>query len=324
MSGKDGTAVLADIGGTNTRVALGRDGAIVEGSVRRYRNAENDGIGAVLAQYLAETGMRPQAACVAVAGPVRDGAGRLTNIDWHIDRPTLHAATGAEVISVLNDLQAQGHALGHIAEGCLTPILPGQPASPQSARLVIGVGTGMNAAPVFRLDDRTLVPPAEAGHVAIPVQTEEELRLLRYITRKHDGPSVEHILSGRGFERVYAWLCEEDGAGTPLEAAQIMAAMDDGSDPRARRTVEVCARMLGRVCSNLALTLLPFGGIYLIGGVARHFGPHLLDCGFAEAFADRGRFRDFMGQFPVSLVTDDYAALTGCARHLSEMPEARA
>ena len=35
------TAVLADIGGTNTRVALGSGPVIDEASVRRYRNAPN-------------------------------------------------------------------------------------------------------------------------------------------------------------------------------------------------------------------------------------------------------------------------------------------
>ncbi|ANT59006.1 glucokinase [Salipiger sp. CCB-MM3] len=316
-----GTAVLADIGGTNTRVALSEGGRLIEGSVKRYRNAESDGIGAVLKHYLAEIGAQPQAACVAVAGPVRDGAGRLTNIDWEIDRPTLAEATGASVISVLNDLQAQGHALGHIAEDCLTPILPGQTASPQAARLVVGIGTGMNAAPVYRLGDRTLVPPSEAGHTAIPVQTEAEMRLLRFIERKHEGPGVEHILSGRGFERVYAWLCDEDGEGEPLEAQQIMEAVQAGTDARALRAIDAFVGMMGRVCSNLALTTLPFGGIYLIGGVARHFGPYLTTGAFEEAFVDRGRFKEFMHQFPVSLVTDDYAALTGCACHLSELPE---
>jgi glucokinase len=64
---------------------------------------------------------------------------------------------------------------------------------------------------------------------------------------------------------------------------------------------------------------LPFGGIYLIGGVARHFAPHLLRLGFQDAFYDKGRFSDFMEQFPVHLVDDDYAALTGSAAHLSEL-----
>lgn len=329
------TAVLADVGGTNTRVALSHGADLQRDSIRRYRNTDYDGIGAVLRDYVQDNGLKPQAACVAVAGPVRDGAGQLTNISWHIDRDTVHAATGAETVAVLNDLQAQGHALGRIAPEYLTELLPGAPASAQAARLVIGVGTGMNAAPVFRLGDRTLVPPAEAGHATLPVKTEEELSLMRYVGAEHGAAGVEDVISGRGFERVYAWLCAERGAGTgsgsyadtgataPKSAAEIMAAMETGSDPLAREAVHVFSRILGRVCGDLALINLPFGGIYLVGGVARHFGPHLLSCGFAEAFADKGRFHDFMKQFHVSLVSDDYAALTGCASHLLEQAEMR-
>ncbi|MBN9886538.1 ROK family protein [Salipiger abyssi] len=311
------TAVLADIGGTNTRVALAHGADVETGSIRRFRNAEHAGIGDVLRAYLAEEQVAPQAVCVAMAGPVRDSAGTLTNLDWEVNREILAEATGAETLAVLNDLQAQGHALGHIAADKLTTLLPGQPASPQSARLVIGVGTGMNAAPVYRLGDRTLVPPSEAGHATLALRSDDELRLFQYVSRKHDGAGVEHFLSGRGFERIWNWLCDEDGIEDEKPAAEIMALMESG-DARATRAVETFSMLLGRVCGDLGLVTLPFGGIYLVGGVAAHFGPHLMKCGFAEGFRDKGRFSTFMDQFPVHLVTDDYAALTGCACHLTE------
>ncbi|MDO6585909.1 glucokinase [Salipiger sp. 1_MG-2023] len=311
------TAVLADIGGTNTRVALGHGTEVDLSSARSYRNVDYPGIDAVLRQYLSETGVAPQGCCVAVAGPVRDSAGRLTNIDWTVDREMLHEATGAHTLAVLNDLQAQGHALGHIAPENLTTLMPGKPASPQSARLVVGVGTGMNAAPVYRLGDRTLVPPAEAGHATLGLRSDEELRLLQHVSRLHESPGIEHFLSGRGFERIWNWLCVEEAIEDPKSAAEIMALMETGH-PRAIAAVRMFSTLLGRVCGDLALTTLPFGGIFLIGGVARHFGPHLLSHGFPEGFGDKGRFSEFMAQFPIHLLTDDYAALTGCACHLTE------
>ena len=73
--------VLADIGGTNTRVALACGAQVDAASVKRYTNANWDGIGPVLKDYLAQTGARVEAACVAMAGPVRDSAGTLTNLD---------------------------------------------------------------------------------------------------------------------------------------------------------------------------------------------------------------------------------------------------
>ncbi|MHA6344847.1 glucokinase [Roseivivax sp. CAU 1761] len=311
-------ALVADLGGTNTRVALARGDRVETETIRRYRNAEFGALAEVLERYLAETGARPAAACVAMAGPVRDGVGRLTNLDWVVERGAVARATGAATVAVLNDLSAQGHALDALDPAALTLVMPGQPASPQAARLVIGVGTGMNAAPVFRLNGQTLVPPSESGHITLPLQSAEELRLKDFIALNHGQPGVEDVLSGRGFERVHAWLCAEDGAGDPLPAGEIMAAAEAGDD-RARRSVAMFTRMLGRVSGNLALITLPFGGIYLCGGVARHFGPWLAEMGFADAFCDKGRFTDFMAQFPVHLVTDDYAALTGSAAHLHEI-----
>jgi len=57
-------------------------------------------------------------------------------------------------------------------------------------------------------------------------------------------------------------------------------------------------------------------GVYLVGGVVQAFAPYLTRFGFAEAFRDKGRFAGFMGNFAVTVVEDDYAALTGCAAHL--------
>lgn len=317
----DMTAIVADIGGTNTRVALTHGARVRTDTVERFRNADHPDLASVLRAYLARRPARPDAACVAMAGPVLDGVGRLTNLDWMVERHSVAEATGAETVAVLNDLQAQGHAVDHLGSDALRRLLPGRAAGAHAAKLVVGIGTGMNAAAVYRLDERTLVPPSEAGHVSLPAQSAGELRLLDHIAAKHGTPGLEDILSGRGFERVHAWLCHEagDADAARLGAGEIMAAVEARSDPRAEEAARIFTRMLGRAVGNLALVHLPFGGIYLIGGVARHFGPHLLRLGFGEAFEDKGRFSDFMGQFPVHLVTDDYAALTGSASHLAEL-----
>lgn len=313
------TALVADLGGTNTRVALTQGAVVRTETIKRYRNADHPDLPSVLRAYMADQTITPDAACVAMAGPVRDGVGRLTNLNWTVERDAISAATGAATVAVLNDLQAQGHALDLLRPEVVQTVLSGQPASEKAARLVIGVGTGMNAAAVYRLGGRTLVPPAEAGHVSLPAQDATELRLLDSIARKHGTPGLEDVLSGRGFERIYAWLCAEDGETELLDAGAIMDAVNAGGHTRAEEAARIFVRMLGRAAGNLALVHLPFGGIYLCGGVARHFAPHFDRLGFADAFYDKGRFSEFMHQFPVHLVDDDFAALTGSAAHLIEL-----
>ncbi|MFW2543507.1 ROK family protein [Primorskyibacter sp. 2E107] len=314
----DPLAVVADIGGTNTRVAFARGTTVQMHTIKRYRNADQQGIEQILRDFLSGSDSRPEAVCVDMAGPVKNGVGQMTNLSWTIAADAIAETTGAHTVSVLNDMQAQGFAVAHLDAGSQRPVLPGRPADPEATRLVVNVGTGLNVAPVYRLDGRTIVTPAEAGHIAMPVQTEEELRLKDWVAAKHGTPGIEDVLSGRGFERIYAFLCHEAGDESPaLDASAIMKAFENG-DPRATHTAKLFVRFMGRYAGDQALIALPFGGVYLVGGVVRHFGPHLLRLGFAEAFADKGRFGPYMTQFPVHLVDDDYAALTGCASHLAE------
>ncbi len=312
-------SLVADIGGTNTRVALAHGRHLLPATIQRYKNVDFPGLESVLRQYIRDEGdVDVRAACVAVAGPVRDGKATMTNLDWAIDKDTLARATGAETVAILNDLQAQGHAIGHLAAENLRPILTasGTEAGPNAAKLVIGVGTGFNAAPVFDTEAGRLVAPSESGHANLPIRTEAELRLCKFVSTAHGFPAVEDVLSGRGLERVYAFLGAEAADPREASAQSIMAACADGSDDRAVAAARVFTRILGTVAGNLALIQLPFGGVFLVGGVARAFAPYLQTYGFGDAFRDKGRFAGFMGNFPVTVVQDDYAALTGSAAHL--------
>lgn len=314
----DTLTLVADIGGTNTRVALARGREVLIETIRRYSNAENEGLPPVLRRYLSEQGgVDPKAACVAVAGPVQDGRGTLTNLDWSIDGDTLRDATGAEVTSILNDLQAQGHALGHVDPVNTRIVVPFPEASAHAAKLVVNVGTGFNIAAVYDTEGGRLVPPAEAGHVTLPVRDEADLRLARYVGAQHGFASVEEVLSGRGLVQVHDWVGHEEGDTRSATSAEIVAAIALGGDTRATRAARVFVRMLGAVSGDLSLMTLPFGGVWLVGGLARALAPYLEEYGFVEAFRDKGRFAGFMEGFGVGVVEDDNAALTGCASHLA-------
>lgn len=312
--------LVADIGGTNTRVALATGAKLREGSIRRYRNAEFPGLETVLRRYIEEEGgVDCAGACVAAAGPVRDGVAHMTNLDWTIDPAMLARATGAERVAILNDLQAQGHALGSLAPDSLRPVIEGPAGPAHAAKLVIGVGTGFNAAPVHEAPGGRIVAASECGHANMPVRTEADLRLAKFVETAHGFPGVEDVLSGRGLERLYAWVAAE--AGTPVEktATEIVTALDARTDPLAVETARLFVRLFGAEAGNLALIHLPFGGIFLIGGVARALTAYFGPMGFTDAFRDKGRFAGFMQNFSVSIIEDDYAALTGCAAYLAAL-----
>ena len=314
------TAILADIGGTNTRVALA-DGKVVRAnSIAKFANATFDSLEPILVRYLAEAGIASvEGACIAAAGPVRNGVAEMTNLSWVIDHAQLTRATGATKVAILNDLQAQGQALGHIAPEYLRPIVPGS-AVPNSAMLVVGLGTGVNAAPVHNTPWGRVVPPSECGHTSMPIRDARDLALARFIEthgeHAHGFAGVEDALAGRGLEHVDAFVAQEAGQLRVRSSAEIMAALTAG-EPQATAAARLYVHVLGNTLGNLALTHLPYGGIFLIGGMARALTPYMAPMGLAQALTNKGRFHDFLTSFPVWVVEDDYAALTGCAAYLA-------
>ncbi|TVP71469.1 MAG: ROK family protein [Rhodobacteraceae bacterium] len=314
MTQPDHPVLVADVGGTNTRVALARGHTVVTGSTQRFRNADHAGLGEVLAAYLEQHRSIPARAAIALAGPVQGARGEMTNLGWTIDAASLAQDLGLGEIALLNDLQAQGHAVVHLPDTHLRRIRVGQPDA-AGARLVIGLGTGVNAAPVYASGAGHIVPAAEAGHIHLPLRGAQDYRLADWLIQQRGFASVEDVLAGSGLERLYAFHAQEAHSGHCLDAGAIMAAMDDG-DALARAVGRHYVRLLAQVMADLALITLPTGGIYLIGGVARAFAPWLERFSFEAAFTDMGRFSDHVARFPVAIVEDDYAALTGCAAYL--------
>jgi glucokinase len=237
----------------------------------------------------------------------------MTNLDWEIDTATLLAATGAAEGHVINDMEAQGHALDDVA---LCRVLgPETGLDPTATRLVVGIGTGFNAAPVHPGEGgaRPRVVASECGHASLPVWDETSLSLARALAATHGFASIEEALAGRGLAAINAHVA---GPDAHPDGARLVTALA-GTPTRAdRATADLYCAVLGRVLGDLALVHLPFGGICLIGGVARAMAPFLDAHGFAAAFRDKGRFAPFMEAFAVAVVEDDFAALTGCARYV--------
>lgn len=320
-------AILADIGGTNTRVALA-DGTVVRlDSIRRFPNAEyharGQDIAHVLRDYLAQTGASVTGVCVAAAGPVQDGVATMTNLDWVMDAAKLSDATGAQRVAILNDLQAQGQALGHIPAANLRVVIAG-PIKAGAPMLVVGLGTGVNAAPVHPLAHGRIVPPSECGHVNMPVRREEDFRLVRFIEARlkaagevpHAG--VEEVLAGRGLANLHAFAADAAGRPASLGSAEVLAALDAG-DAIAAHAARLYVHILGQMLGDQALIHLPYGGIFLIGGMARAMTPHFARFGLEAAFRDARRVDLLQKDFAVTVVEDDYAALTGCAAYLNSV-----
>ncbi|WP_317056106.1 glucokinase [Roseovarius rhodophyticola] len=297
--------LLIDLGGTHCRVGLALQNKLDPETVQRFAIDPFEDLSQLLQTYLADKPRgRIHAICAGVAGPVRDGSAQLTNHNWFIDATTLQRSTGIPDIHLLNDLQAQAYALDDLHEDALQTLVKGMP-EPGGPRLVLGLGTGCNIAVAHQQKDRVFVPASESGHTTLP--DAPGFRPLFDALYKQAGHlPIEAALSGSGLTRIHAFF-----SGETLTPSQIIAAQP-------RKTLQCFVSLLGLVASNLCLSHMATGGLYLIGGTARAIAPFLKPMGFTDTFHPRGPYTDILKRIPVTVIHDDNAALLGCARYLSQ------
>ena len=314
-----GSLLVADIGGTNSRLGVASGGLVDRDSIARFLNSEYDCFEDIIRKFRRNADrVEFGGMCVAVAGPVEPGRAKLTNVDWTVEAASLSDAAGCGSVAILNDLLAIGHGLNsadsndvHAIYGTAESDLP--VPMPNGKQLVVNVGTGFNTALVINSPSGRIVSDSECGRVTLPVRTEVEHALRSEIEQLNGYAGIEHVLSGRGVETTHDWVSRRHSAAPVRPEAENNA--DFRATPELEGTGRILTGILGTVVGDLALHHLPNCGIYLVGGVVRGLAPHLKEFGFEASFLDKGDYREFMRRFTVSVVTDDYLALKGCAAH---------
>ena len=303
------TILVADVGGTNTRLALSENG--VPTQVVRYENAQHTSFYDILARYSATQSVGAlESCCVGIAGPVTSTKAQLTNLNWQFDVTDIVASLpvcGAAYL--VNDLAALGYALPELHENQLLPIRESNVASSNTQALVVGVGTGFNACLVAGGGASTTVVEAELGHASLPVSVWQRLHT-EIGAAANQFAANEDLFSGRGLSDLHRIVSD----GAVMGGAEIVTGYDAGTDANATRTINLMAHLLGVFARELVFQYLPFGGIHFAGGAARGVLGSGGGAAFQKAFDEPGRFGDLIGQVSVKVITDDVAALLGAAR----------
>jgi glucokinase len=319
--------LAGDIGGTNTRLARSAPDAAQRlrlQDVASYASREHAGLEEIVERYRREHAGPIAAASFGVAGPVRDGVVRTTNLPWVIEASRVAALLGLPAVGLLNDLEANAWGLAGLEPDDFRILGLGSPgASGNSA--IIAAGTGLGEAGLF-WDGRRHHPFAtEGGHADFAPCDETEDGLLRWLRARFGRVSWERVVSGPGLVNIYTYLREqgrhpEDAglaeamrAGDP--AAAISRAAAGGASPLASAALDLFVSVYGGEAGNLALVTMATGGIYVGGGIAPRIAARLADGRFMARFTDKGRMRPLMESIPVRVVLNDRTALLGAARH---------
>lgn len=304
--------LAADIGGSQARLLLAQQTREGWTALRQQTFSSRDfaSLDALLRTFL-HAHEQPRHACIAVAGPVRDGHAALTNLPWEVDAAALTAGFGLRRVAVVNDFAAQAHGLPLLGADGVCTLQAGE-AGARGLQALIGAGTGLGMALLADDHGRRVALPSEGGHIDFAPRNQEEIALLQHLLPRHGRVSLELLLSGHGLERIYRHVAGLAGEA-PADARAIGAAALAG-EPHAAAAAGLFARLLASAAGNLALASLALGGVYLSGGIAPKLLPLVRQPAVREAFCDKPPMCALLARIPLHVVTDELLGLKGAAQ----------
>lgn len=323
--------LAGDVGGTKTILAL----FVTENNdvnclkKQQFSSADYQTFAELLNDFLADVDIQITAVCIGVAGTVVDGRCETTNLPWTLSSKAIGERVQSQHVWLLNDLEATAWGLLDLPEHYFVELNPDAQHS-QGHKAVLAAGTGLGEAIIAWDGIAHQVLPSEGGHVDFSPTNEQEIALLRHLLKRYpEHVSCERLISGIGLVNIYQFLKHSNQYPINLEierqlierdpAAVIGEAGVVGSDILCLAALKLFCRLYGVESGNLALKCLPYGGIYLAGGIAAKILTVLQQGDFMQGFLEKGRCRAVLQRISVKVCTNPEVALLGALAYAKKL-----
>jgi len=319
--------LAGDIGGTKSRLAAfetegNRLNCVVE---KIYPSKEHTGLSEIVADFVKTEGIPARSACFGVAGPVREGRSKISNLPWIIDSRELAAQLRLSRVGLINDLEAFAYGIDALESKDFVTISEGAPNA-EGNMAVVSAGSGLGEAGLYWDGFRHHPFACEGGHTEFAPKNNVEVDLLKYLMSKygHQHVSYERILSGPGVKNVYEFLRDtklEEEPGWLKEAletskdapALISQLATEDKAAICNRTLSLFISVFGSEAGNCALKFMATGGVF-VAGIAGKIVNKMKEGSFMDSFLDKGRMKDLLQAIPIKIVLNEDSGLYGAAR----------
>jgi glucokinase len=319
--------LAGEIGPTKTRLAaFESEGNKLQRAVEKnYMSQEYAGLSRIIADFILTEGIPVHSACFGVAGPVRGGRSKISNLPWIIDSNELAKQLKLNCVGLLNDLEAYAYGVDALESKDFVTLSEGTEDA-EGNRAVISARTGLGMAGLYWDGYRHHPFACEGGHVDFAPRNQLEIELLDYLLKKFGRVSCERILSGPGIKNIYDFLRDTGKAEEPDSLKKQMSETHDApalishlalqnQAPICEQTFSIFLSVYGAETGNCALTFMSTGGIFIGGSIAAKNVAKMKDPIFMQSFLEKGRMEPLLKDMPVKIVLNDDSGLIGAARY---------
>ncbi len=328
--------LTGDIGGTKTILRLvevtDERKSFTEITENKYSSGDFPDLVPMVQQFLASSSQdyNITSACFAIAGPVINNTCHLTNLDWELDSNRLQQQLNISQVNLINDFAANSYGVLDLEPSEIYTLQQGKKQE-NTPIAVIGAGTGLGQGFLIPQGDKYQVFASEGGHTDFAPRNNLEIQLLQYLQTKINSEhiSVERVVSGQGIVSIYqflrdtkfseessvigqkiqTWETESDSDIDP--AAVIAQGATEDKDILCTKTMSMFIELYGAETGNLALKILPYGGIYIAGGIAAKNLSIMKKAEFINGFSQKGRMKKILDNIPIYVVLNPELGVRG-------------
>lgn len=327
-------SLIGDVGGTNTRLQLisftAKSEKPTDVKTRFYRTRDHASLTECIADFLSEykgTEKYPHNATLAVAGAPYEGKVTLPNTHW----PTLDEAELSKEFEIspfvmINDFVAIGYSMLKIPKEDMI-VLNEAKKSENATMIVTGPGTGMGECviqpAIIDGQNTYTVFGTEGGHKNFAPTSKSEWEYLNYVLEENPEIkerigylSTEKAFCGPGIPNIYKFFCKkEDVKAEDYTSEEIIQKALAKEDRTCVKVLEFFCTLYAKEISNFALNSLPYGGIYLVGGLTNCVADYIMNdptSPFKDSYFSKGKvINGLLSKFPIYVVKSQELGLLG-------------
>jgi len=327
-------SLIGDVGGTNTRLQLisftSTSEKPKEVKTQFYSTRESESLSYCITDFLNEykgTEKYPQNATLAVAGAPYEGKVTLPNTNWPtIDEHELGKEFNISPFTLINDFVAIGYAMLKIPKEDMI-VYNDAKKSENATMIVTGPGTGMGECviqpAVIEGRNSYTVFGTEGGHKNFAPTNKAEWDYLNYVLEENPEIkerigylSTEKAFCGPGIPNIYKFFCKKDDMkAEDYTSEQIIQKALAKEDKQCMKVLEFFSSLYAKEISNFALNSLPYGGIYLVGGLTNCVAEYIMKdetSPFKDSYFSKGKIiNSLLARFPIYIVKTQELGLLG-------------
>ena len=290
---------LLDIGGTNVRYALAEKGKTSIEKIFK-KNIGSESLNKLLEDLLTTESEKVLNIVISAAGPKLDGIIKMTNRSYIIDPNEIKEKFSLKECHLLNDWESIAYGHAYLNQKDCINLINKEVSSYNKNSLYFGPGTGLGVS--ILLDDQIVIS-SEYGNTNIGV---EEL-IGEDLSKLHHFKSIEDTLSGKAISKIYEIKTRKN-----LSAEEIFSQAKN-DDLVAKEIIQDFIERLATILSDLTLSFLPGGGIYLAGNLTRSLKDFINTKIFEEKFLstkDDAHLK-ILRNTPINIITKEHSPLYG-------------